>query len=308
MHTRRVFHCAALAVLLSVLTSASSAIAGQQHKLDRALQLGKSSQPSQRVIVQVRPGQADWVRAVLAESGRLAGELSSVGSLTTELSAGELEALCESSEAVAMCHSDADVRSDGLPGSAPPGQAMSTLLSALGLRADSRLGSGVTVAVIDSGLHPSSAFAGRVKAFRDFTGTSQSGLPFDDFGHGTHVAGLIGGGQRAADVAFQGVAPGVSFVILKVLDSTGTGKTSDVIRAIEYAVANQRSPRHRRDQLVARASSVRARPRPIRWFKRSNRLRPPDSSSSHRPATTAWTPTVNRATAASAFPATRPRC
>ncbi len=64
-------------------------------------------------------------------------------------------------------------------------------------------------------------------------------MPFDDFGHGTHVAGLIGGGQRAADVAFQGVAPGVSFVILKVLDSTGTGKTSDVIRAIEYAVANR---------------------------------------------------------------------
>ena len=139
-----------------------------------------------------------------------------------------------------MCHSDADVRSDGLPGSSPPGQARSTLLGTLGLRADSRLGSGVTVAIIDSGLHPSSAFEGRVKAFRDFTGTSLSGLPFDDFGHGTHVAGLIGGGQRAEDVAFQGVAPGVSFVILKVLDSSGTGRTSDVIRAIEYTVANRR--------------------------------------------------------------------
>ncbi len=99
----------------------------------------------------------------------------------------------------------------------------------------------MTVAVIDSGIHPSSAFAGRIKAFYDFTsGSIRARAAFDDYGHGTHVAGLIGGLQGSADLAYEGVAPGVQFVGLKVLDKNGGGRTSDVIRAIEFAVANKR--------------------------------------------------------------------
>ena len=51
----------------------------------------------------------------------------------------------------------------------------------------------------------------------------------------THVAGLIGG-RGTPDGLFQGVAPGVSFIVLKVLDANGYGRTSDVISAIEYAI------------------------------------------------------------------------
>ncbi len=100
-------------------------------------------------------------------------------------------------------------------------------------------GRGITVALIDSGLHPSRAFAYRIKAFYDFTG-GQAALryPFDDYGHGTHVAGLIGGQQNVYDSEFEGVAPGVEFVVLKVLDGTGRGNTSDVIRAIDFATAH----------------------------------------------------------------------
>ena len=63
------------------------------------------------------------------------------------------------------------------------------LRATLGLQ-DSWTGTGVTVAVIDSGLEMSTEFQGRVKAFYDFTGgKTQSTSPFDDYGHGTHVAG-----------------------------------------------------------------------------------------------------------------------
>ena len=50
--------------------------------------------------------------------------------------------------------------------------------------------------MIDSGIQPSKDIeAGRIIAFYDVTalGTIQSHAPYDDFGHGTHVAGLIGG-------------------------------------------------------------------------------------------------------------------
>src|SRR4030095_9959073 len=99
---------------------------------------------------------------------------------------------------------------------------------------------GVPVAWIDSGIHPSAAFGTRIKAFYDFTtGGIVKTRPSDDYGHGTHVAGLIGGNQVASDVAVQGIAPSVDFVGLKVWDENGGGKTSDVIRAIEFAIANK---------------------------------------------------------------------
>ena len=57
----------------------------------------------------------------------------------------------------------------------------------------------------------------------------------DGYGHGTHVAGLIGANQ--AEV--KGVAPGVSYVSLRVLDNYGVGLTSNVIAALQWAVANK---------------------------------------------------------------------
>ena len=117
---------------------------------------------------------------------------------------------------------------------------VNTLLGTLGLSPNPLRGLGVTVAVIDSGIYPSEAFGHRIKAFYDFTdGGVRSSHAFDDYGHGTHVAGLIGGNQVLSDNRFEGVAPGVQFVALKVLDKTGSGRTSDVIRAIEFAIANR---------------------------------------------------------------------
>jgi serine protease AprX len=98
-------------------------------------------------------------------------------------------------------------------------------------------GDGVTVAVIDSGIAPLGDF--HISAFYDFTRGGIPTLPFDDYGHGTHVAGLIASSGLLSGNEFQGVAPHVSLVGLKVLDKNGAGKTSDVIRALEYVTANR---------------------------------------------------------------------
>ncbi len=65
---------------------------------------------------------------------------------------------------------------------------------------------------------------------------ANSGNPFDDNGHGTHVAGTIGAvGNNGVGVA--GVNWGVKIMALKFLSSTGSGSTSDAVEALNYAVA-----------------------------------------------------------------------
>ena len=99
-------------------------------------------------------------------------------------------------------------------------------------------GRGVSVAVIDSGIDTTHyALRGRVVATKDFTG----GDGIDRFGHGTHVAGIIGGQRFAAPDGkdYRGIAPGVQLVNLRVLDETGAGSVADVVEAIDWAVANR---------------------------------------------------------------------
>ncbi|MGD0989346.1 MAG: S8 family peptidase, partial [Candidatus Sulfotelmatobacter sp.] len=108
-------------------------------------------------------------------------------------------------------------------------------------------GSGVGVAVIDSGIndsHPdlwnSSETTSRVVYHQDFTGTTNtnsSGAKYDLYGHGTHVAGIIGGNGYLSGGQYEGVAPGVSLIDLRVLDLNGVGTDSNVIAAIQQAIA-----------------------------------------------------------------------
>jgi serine protease AprX len=94
---------------------------------------------------------------------------------------------------------------------------------------------GVGVAVIDSGLEPTADLAPYY--FKDFVnGIAQA---YDDYGHGTHVAGLIAGLGVMSNGAYRGVAPGVRVISLKALDNQGAGRTSTIIQAIEFAVTNR---------------------------------------------------------------------
>ena len=58
----------------------------------------------------------------------------------------------------------------------------------------------------------------------------------DDNGHGTHIAGLIAAEENA--IGITGVAPHAKIMPLKVLDRNGSGKLSDEVAAIYYAVNN----------------------------------------------------------------------
>lgn len=96
-------------------------------------------------------------------------------------------------------------------------------------------GAGVKVAVLDSGIDYTHADLGgclgaTCKVIGGYDFVNDDSDPRDDNGHGTHVAGII-----AANGTLKGVAPGATLLAYKVLDSTGTGHSSDVIAALEQA-------------------------------------------------------------------------
>jgi len=98
-------------------------------------------------------------------------------------------------------------------------------------------GKGVTVAVIDSGIdenHPD--LVGKVIGEKNFLADETT--TDDLLGHGTMVAGIIAGSGAASNGKYRGVAPGASLLSVKVINSKGEGKVSDIIAGIEWAIYN----------------------------------------------------------------------
>ena len=69
--------------------------------------------------------------------------------------------------------------------------------------------------------------------------------PYDDNGHGTHVAGLVAGDGTASMGKYRGAAPGCGIISLKVLDRYGTGSQDDVLRALRWIRENRQQYRIR---------------------------------------------------------------
>ena len=87
----------------------------------------------------------------------------------------------------------------------------------------------------------------------DFTGGT-SWTSVDPYGHGTHIAGTIGGGTSEV----PGIAKEVKLISLRVLNENGEGTTSNVIRAIQWAIDNRVVEVDRHHQSVAGPSHLRA--------------------------------------------------
>src|SRR5438309_3054167 len=120
--------------------------------------------------------------------------------------------------------------------------------------ANGATGQGVGVALIDTGVAPVAGLTGNGQVINgpDLSFDSQAPqLTYkDEFGHGTHMAGIIAGNDEygagaayAGDADhFVGVAPDAHILNVKVFDENGIADVSQVIAGIDWAVAHRDDP------------------------------------------------------------------
>src|SRR3954453_5620133 len=187
--------------------------------------LAKRIEASTTIIVSASDAGVDQL--VTRYGARLKKRLA--GGAVLEATGGQLDAISQDPE-VAHIASDAKVFRQMAVTTEATG-ADQVWAGVAGLRG--LTGKGIGVAVIDSGISAQhTALRGHIVASVDFT---DAGTGRDDYGHGTHVAGIIG----EAGKDFTGMAPGTALISLKVLGADGSGSSSDVIEAIDWAVKNR---------------------------------------------------------------------
>ncbi|QXM06976.1 S8 family peptidase [Crassaminicella indica] len=100
-------------------------------------------------------------------------------------------------------------------------------------------GKGIGIAILDTGIYPHDDLVkpiNRIIAFKDIV--NNKSYPYDDDGHGTHVAG-IAAGNGYANKKYKGIAPEANIIGVKVLDETGSGSTSDILAGLQWVIDNK---------------------------------------------------------------------
>ncbi|HEY6348694.1 MAG TPA: S8 family serine peptidase [Candidatus Angelobacter sp.] len=234
--------------VLAVLLALPVCLVADNSKISPDLQ-GYSSTAQVQVIVQYVPGTQIWcggilglldcaVNDVLNLGGTLVSQLPLVNGLVALVDSNGIVTLSNRSE-VAYISKDRTV-TPFLNNAAGAVNAQAAWKSGY-------MGQGIGVALIDSGVnnHPDLNTTGllpfsRVVYNQNFVpGSSSAG---DQYGHGTHIAGLIAGDGISSQgpiysKTFTGIAPGAHIVNLRVLDGNGASTDSEVIAAIDRAIS-----------------------------------------------------------------------
>ena len=232
-------------LLASAVVSVASASAQpldttQPSKLDvelsRSVRHGESG--FRQVIIRAVPDQIPLVAAALSERGHAIRKLHPI--VNGIAATVPVDALA----AISQLPFVASISQDAVVTAAQTGTTPYTLRATLGLpgptaASSTQTGSHVGIAIIDSGVQVVPDLEDRIRGFYDFIQGGRADTPSDDYGHGTHIAGLIAGNGDLSQKRYRGVAPKARLFALKVLDENGAGNTSDVISAIEFVVANK---------------------------------------------------------------------
>ena len=175
-------------------------IKAENQKIDRAVREGvQTGAATQSVIISVKPGYRETLRLALRQHGDvIKSEHPLIEAVAVQLHTGDLDELARQPWVEAIS-ANAKVSAKGSTTElktllTQPTQTLSnSLRETLGLprvatSATMTGATGISVAIIDSGIAPSDDFSGRITGFYDFTHGGVPIAPYDDYGHGTHVA------------------------------------------------------------------------------------------------------------------------
>ncbi|MDI3316935.1 MAG: S8 family peptidase [Bacillota bacterium] len=212
-------------------------LAPHLHKCDpallRQLQEGPAPESELRLLVQRQPGldeaaERDLRRHIDGCGATIVGELPLVEALLVTLPRRSLAALA-AHPAVLRLHLDRSVHA-----------LLDVAVPAVGAPVawtSGWTGRGVTVAILDTGVYPHPDLTrpgNRIVAFHDLVnGRSE---PYDDNGHGTHVAGCALGNGHSSQGRYRGSAPEAQLAAVKVLDAQGSGSISTIIAGVQWCL------------------------------------------------------------------------
>jgi serine protease AprX len=214
--------------------------------------------PEQRVsvIVQKSAVSDEAERLVSQLGGHVTKDLHIINAFAAEIPAKAVPALARAS-GVRWVSPDAPVLSsgrgkrgntgnDGGTSEPPPENYFLDSLSVRQVWEMGFRGEGIGVAILDSGIDTEPDFG------RDPNGNWRKnsrilvGLEFaadgdvnDSYGHGTHVAGIIGGNGANSNGLYQGVAPMVNLINLNISDPSGMAYESDTVEALQWVFDNK---------------------------------------------------------------------
>jgi serine protease AprX len=235
-YVRRASHVLMLGLmLLAASTSAHAANGKYDEVIQRMLTEGRDDFP---VIVRYKDNVSKErnKKALKGQRAQLRREMKQLRAMGLKTNRASLLAMLADSGVEGVSY-DAPVSAFQLPSLPPVPVSIDASGSKSARNRYGVTGSGVTVAVIDSGVQPSADLpASRIRGFVDFVnGQTQ---PYDDYGHGTHVANIIAGNGLMSGGQYTGAAPDASIVGLKVLDANGGGATSNVLAALDWVLLN----------------------------------------------------------------------
>ncbi len=219
--------CAALAACLLSLTLASSAPASA-----RAVERFVS------VIVQSLGGSDEARSAVESVGGEVTLDLPIVNGVSARVPQSSVDQL-ERSPLLRISEDENVAFHKAFDGSKTAHQ-LTKVTNSSKLVENGIDGSGVTVALLDTGVYNHPDLAGRVIACKDFSheqGTEAECA--DTFGHGTFMAGQIAGNGASSGGKYIGSAPAANIVSVKLAGFDGSTDVSHVLAGIQWAVAHK---------------------------------------------------------------------
>jgi subtilisin family serine protease len=196
-----------------------------------------------KVIVQFDESSAQRIDNVLAGYGaNVTRRLAALKMRVVELPLNAVEALAARKE-VRYISLDRPISAFGhlvtTTGTSSVRTQTTSLLGGLITTTTTFDGRGIGIAIIDSGIDSHHAAfrnevgISRVIVSQDFTGEDRTD---DPYGHGTHVASIAAGNDQVSNGAYNGIAPAANLINLRILDSGGSGATSNLLAALNWVM------------------------------------------------------------------------
>jgi serine protease AprX len=212
------------------------------------LQMG-AAQPGARLSVIVQKAdQTDQAETLVwSLGGAVTDDLSIINAFAAEVP-GEAVAQLARGEGVRWVSLDADLAPSTCAQCIDTTNLANAYIRAIGAdkvwnAAPYLQGQGIGVAVLDSGINPNGDLYTLMGVNRQVANvrfnTDYNQNASDGYGHGTHVASVIGGDGSESNGQYIGVAPMVNIINVKVSNDDGSANTKNIIQAAQWVLQNK---------------------------------------------------------------------